>query len=364
MSTHTPPTPYPHLLGWFTAGAPDTARLADELDTMAQGPDYARLLTALRLHGELAHFRAALLVAFPQLDLAVPQFVPSQQPLAPLADAGLKEVGASCLTAIALGEPEPPFDPARFTTTATGLCYDKVPVFATVSGERHRVLVSGKGNLHITSADHDLKGWLQRAKSDLVVADVHGVAPDDHESGYNALEADDNLTWDCSYGEFDTPRHLLQAIAKSEAFGKVAWGASSCHAGWVSSLMPTLATWGTFRLPKLTVTIGQNVHSDTVIGSAWIKDMVGIDCVQALFPPEWEAGVRSTLLPRAAASAELATVAKFCTYLKQNKFKPLNKAKPAERNDRISFLLANRPAADRAALRALPNIDAYYGKLF
>ncbi|MFI5534090.1 hypothetical protein ACIA8O_36690 [Kitasatospora sp. NPDC051853] len=363
MSTHVPPAPYPHLLGWFTAGAPDAALLAEELDAMAQGPDLARLLTALRLHGELDHFRTALLVSFPQLDLAAPQFIPSQQPLTALASAGLKAVGVSCLTAIALGAPEPAFDPALFTWTVAGLCYDKVPVFGTVGGERRRVFVSGQGKLYVVTPDHDLKGWLQRAGSDLAVTDVHGVAPDDHESGYNALESVGNLTWECSFGEFDTPEHLLQAIAKSEAFAKVAWGTSSCHAGWVSSLMPTLATWGTFRIPNATVTIGQNVHTATVIGSAWIKDMTGADCPQELFPQAWEAGVRATLLPRAVASADLAAVTMFCNFLKQNKFKPLKKAPAPERNNRISFLLTQRPA-DRATLRALPNIAVYYDKLF
>ncbi|BFV60665.1 hypothetical protein KCMC57_up57690 [Kitasatospora sp. CMC57] len=364
MSTHVPPAPYPYLLGWFTAGAPDAAQLADELNVMAQGPHFARLLTALRLHGELDHFRTALLMTFPQLDLAAPEFVPIQQPLTALASAGLKAVGVSCLTAIALGGPEPAFNPALFTSTATGLCYDNVPVFGTVGGVRHRVFVSGKGKLYIVSADHDLKGWLQRANSDLAVTGIHSVAPDDYESGYNALEAVGNLTWDCSYGEFDTPEHLLQAISKSEAFGKVAWGASSCHAGWLSSLMPTLATWGDIRIPGgVTVTIGQNVHTAAAIGSAWIKDMVGIDCPQSLFPPEWEAGVRTTLLPRAAASTDLVAVTTFCNFLKQNGFKRVDKAPLAERNKRITFLIAKRPA-DKATLRALPNINLYYSKLF
>ncbi|MGW4650111.1 hypothetical protein [Kitasatospora sp. NPDC004289] len=364
MSTHTPPAPYPYLLGWFTAGAPDAALLAEELELMAQGPHYERLLTALRLHDELDHFRAALLVAFPELDLAVPQFLASQQPLAALASPGLKAVGVACLTAIALGLPEPAFDPKLFTSTEAGLFYDKVPVFGTVDGDRRRVFVSAKGKLYVVSDDHDLKGWLQRAKTDLAVKDILGVAPDPHESGYNALEAVGKVTWDVSHGDFSTPVLLLQAIAKSEAFAKVAWGAPTCHSGWVASLMPTLVTWGTIRTPGKTLTIGQNVHSAALIGSAWIKGLTGADCKQAQFPPHWADGVRATLLPQAAASTDLTTVAVFCTYLKQKNFKPAGQAPKAEREKRIAFLIANRSVAEKEALRKLPNIDAYYGHLF
>lgn len=363
MSTHTPPVPYPHLLGWFTGSTPDTAQITAELVAMAQREDFARLLSALRLHDEIGSFHSALQVAFPKLDLAAPHFPKSQHALGALASGQLKSVGASCLTAIALGTHEESFDTAHFTWNDTGLLYKDVPVFATVSGHRERVFVAGGGMLHITSNDHVLKGWLQRLGSDVTVQEIHGVAPDDHASGYNALEATDNLTWECSYGEFDTPEHLIQAITKSDAFGQIAWGGSYCTAGWVSSLMPTLSTRGTIRIPGTTVTIGQNVHSPTAVGSAWIEGMAGIDCKQDKFPKAWVDGVKAVLCPHAATNANHQNIVMFCTFLKQKPFVGKPKATQAEREERIAYLIAKYPQ-HKQTLRTLPNIEAYYPKLF
>ncbi|MEU5769640.1 hypothetical protein ABZ782_27355 [Streptomyces asoensis] len=361
MSVHTSAPPYPHLLAWFTSGTPDTGAITQELAAMAKHGNLPRLLTALRLHGEIGAFRSALQVAFPQLDLAAPQFPEPRQNLQVLNGDGLKKVGAACLTAIGNGTPEPAFDAQLFTSNAGGLFYAGVPVFATVDGDRQRVFVSG-GKIHITSADHVLKGWLQHQDADVTVQQIHGVEPDAQESGYNALESAGNLVWTCSFGELDTPVGIIRAIARSEAFGEIKWGASYCTAAWVSSLMPTLSTKGTVRLPKGTTTIGQNVHSGVVMGSAWVQGMDNADCKQAQFPQQWSLGVTSVLCPRAAQSADLKTITAFCGYLKV-KFAGQDQAPKAELQKRIGYLLTTYPQ-HKEALRSLPKIQEYYAQLF
>ncbi|MER5583745.1 hypothetical protein ABT090_19215 [Streptomyces asoensis] len=361
MSVHTSAPPYPHLLAWFTAGTPDTAAITRELTAMAEHGHLTRLLTALRLHGEIAAFRSALQVAFPQLDLAAPKFQDPRQNLQVLNGDGLKTVGAACLAAIGNGTPEPAFDAKLLTSDDNGLFYAGVPVFATVDGVRRRVFVSG-GKIHITSADHVLKGWLQRQDADVTVQQIHGVEPDAQESGYNALEAAGNLVWTCSFGKLDTPVDIIRAIARSDAFGEINWGVSYCTAAWVSSLMPTLSTKGTVRLPGGTVTIGQNVHSGVVMGSAWVQGMDKLDCKQAQFPQAWSLGVTGVLCARAAQHAELKTITTFCGYLKA-KFASQDQAPKAELERRIEYLVTAYPQ-QKEALRRLPKIQEYYSRFF
>lgn len=357
MSTHTPPASYPQLHSWFTGGEPDTAEIANELARMAMSPDFARFVTNLRLRGESDHFREALQTAFPQLNLASPDFSSHQGKLNVLAQAGLKDVGAFCLTT--LGEPEGVFTPKLFTWNPTGLFYDKVPVFCTVAGKRERLFASGKGKLYITGPDHDLKGWLQQKNSDVDVQSIHGVTPDNHASGYNALDAAGGPTWECSYGQFNTAVELLRAIAKSEAFGKVVWAPSYCPPGWVSSLMPSLTTLGTIRVPGKTMTIGQNVHEPPAIGSAWIKGVNG-DCKQADFPKEWTDGVKAVLLPRAVAHTDFQNILTFCPILVQGGFKAEQNTSDQERTKRFTYLIAQRKSAGPILKKMFIDFTKYY----
>ncbi|MFJ9634121.1 hypothetical protein ACIRU8_41190 [Streptomyces sp. NPDC101175] len=358
MSTDTSPASYPKLFAWFSGDAPDTAQIAHELALMAKSSDLARLLTGLRLHGETDHFCEALQTAFPKLNLASPDFSSPQGALGVLAQARLKTVGMACLAT--LGEPEHIFNPKLFTSDATGLLYDNVPVFCVVGAKRERVFRSGRQMLYIVSPDHDLKGWLQWKNSDMDVRSICGVTPDDHASGYNAVDATGSLTWECSYGKFDTAVELLNTIAKSEAFGKVDWGQSYCTAGWVSSLMPSLTTSGDFRVPGKTLTIGQNVHTPPAIGSAWIKD-VGGDCTQAYFPVDWTDGVRTVLLPRTATDTKFQNIQTFCAILSK-KFSPQQNTSKQERTARFTYLIAQHPDAEQILGQMFANFGDYYTK--
>lgn len=365
MSTHTPPVPYPHLLAWLSGQAPDTPAIAGELATMAQRGHFARLVTTLRLHGELAAFRAALLVVFPHLDPAAPQFPAPQGTLGVLAGGKLTDVATACLAEIALGQPEPAYDQANFATSPTGLLYRGVPVFVTVDGTRTRLFAAANGTLYITGAGHPLKGWLRRQDADVTLQAVHSVAPDTVASGYNALSSADTLTWPCSYGKFGTPKEVIDTVVRSEAFDAIAWTAPYCTVGWVASLMPTLSTKGVLQLPGgKSLTIGQNVHSSTIVGSAWIVDMANVDCRPGAFPAAWTNKVKAVLCPRAAGNGTLTTIRLFCDRLKvKYSGDDAQNVSEQELRERIAYLITTFPD-DKEKLRKLPGVMKWYSDLF
>ncbi|MFJ9564966.1 hypothetical protein ACIRQQ_33650 [Streptomyces fuscichromogenes] len=361
MSVQTSAPPYPQLLGWFTGGKPVTAGITVELGTMAKKGDLTRLLTALRLHDQIGSFHEALQLAFPKLDLAAPQFPETHQELPVLKNERLKTVGTKCLNAIASGEPEPLFSVKLFKQVGTELFYDDVPVFAMVAQDRKRVHVTDD-TIHITSTDHDLNVWLQWKNADVKIHQIYGVEPDRRASGYNVLTSPGGLVWTCLDEELKTPEAVIRAIDKSKAFSKIKWGRSFCTSGWVSSLMPTLGTKGTFRLPAGEVTIGQNVHSDTVIGSAWIESLKNMDCKQKDFPLTWKADVKALLCPLTNGHADFQTIKKFCGYL-ETKFNNQDEAPTAELKKRITYLITNYPL-EKETLQKLPNIQRNYKELF
>jgi hypothetical protein len=269
------------------------------------------------------------------------------------------------------GEPDEHFDAELFESDGEGLFYKTVAVFVMVSHARRRVFVAADRTLYITSEHHSLKGWLQRDGSDVKVREIAGVVFDEKAGTYLALEATDRLEWNCSYGELKTVRGVIEAITKSEAFGKIGWDDFSyCPAGWVSSLMPTLSTKGTFKIPDTTVVIGQNVHSSTVIGSAWIARRAG-DCKQEDFPEAWADHVKDVLCPRATEHAYLKAITMFCGLLRGHGFKRMSqlgfaedsKEAAEERTRRIEYLIEEYPD-DRETLQGLPHIAEYYAAQF
>ncbi|MET9463802.1 hypothetical protein ABZY44_03065 [Streptomyces sp. NPDC006544] len=361
MSTHTPPAPYPSLLRWFGGDAPDTDKIVVELVAMTRNDHYARLLSVLELLDEQAAFGAALQVSFPQLDVRSPVFPAPAQPLPKLVRQTLRSAGAHCLTSIALGEPRDAFSPLFFAEQAGELRYKKAVVHGTVQGQGARFRVGAHGRLYVASADHPLKCWIQKGGVDATAQHIVGVVPGGQAGGYTALSALGSSTWEHTFdGDLTRPEGLINVIAASQAFGAVTWDASYCTAGWVDSLMPTLSTRGTIPVPGGSTKIGQNVHSSTVVGSAWLPGLDDVDCKQDAFPAGWTAGVRASLCPRAAGHADLATITRFCGILKLAGFR---QEKDADLEARIRYLLTHHPA-DKATLRKLPNINKYYGKLF
>lgn len=368
---HIVSAPYPYLLEWFSGGQPETKEIAAELDLMAHGEDFKRLLTALRLHGEIDNFISALKMAFEDLDLADPRFQQSDFTLDVLTSEDLKTVGVACLTAIALGQSEEDFATELFTWNTEGLSYKEVAVFATVAGTdgknlRERVFVSSERMLYITSKEHSLKGWLRRGDHDVEVKQIHGVAPDEKESGYNALEAAENVVWECSHGDLKTGVGVIQAIAKSEAFAQIAWYDSSyCTAGWVASLTPTLTTRGLFKIPGKEVEIAQNVHSTAAMGSAWVNDMQG-SCNPKNFPPKWAVHVGPVLFLRAKGHHDFRNITTFCALLKQGGFKKLVPENPVgdpRLKQRIDYLIG-KSSGNKEILHKLPKIAEYYPDVF
>ncbi|MDF9813423.1 hypothetical protein [Streptomyces sp. SPB162] len=365
MSTHPAPMSYPNLLNWFKGGPPDTADIAAELTDMSQGGDYRRLVSYLRLHGELSFFLSAMQVAYPQFIVANPKFPLPQRNLATLDRETLKAAGASCLTAISLGGAQEAFN-AKFFSWSDGssLCYQGIPVFATVSGHRERLLVGPGDKLYIAAPDHPLKGWVQRGGNDVTVQEIVDVLPDDQESGYNAVNAEHTVNWQCSFGDLTTPKGLILAVSKSEAFGQIQWIAPYCVAGWVASLMPTLSSRGTIRIPGGQAEIGQNVHSTAQVGSAWLKGVDDIDCKRAEFPPYWTTNVIATLCPHAGTQPHFQHIVVFCNLLTTNGFKPVGtQGTKAELAKRITFLIGAKPTY-KAALLTLPKIGVYYEECF
>ncbi|MEU3459824.1 hypothetical protein ABZ721_07665 [Streptomyces sp. NPDC006733] len=362
MSTHTPPT-YPNVLNWFKGGPPDTADIASDLTDMTKGADYQRLVSHLRLHGELGAFESALRVAFPQFTAGAPAFPMPKANLMALDRATLKAAGVSCLSAISLGTPEP-FNAKYFTWNGGSLCYQDVPVFCTVGGVRKRVLVGSGDKLYVAAADSPLKGWLRRGTNDVTVAQIGGVQPDGQESGYNAVNADSSVNWLCSFGDLTTPKGLIDAISKSEVFGSIVWIAPYVTAGWVASLMPTLSFRGTIAVPGGTLTVGQNVHSPTVVGSAWVEGFAGLDCKQADFPVYWKDSVVALLCPKTTTHADFQHTVVFCDYLKAQKCSPVgNQGTKAELERRLRLIIGADPSY-KAVLIALPNIQKYYPSVF
>ncbi|MGW6689962.1 hypothetical protein [Streptomyces sp. NPDC054961] len=361
MSTHTPPAPYPSLLRWFGGDAPDTDKIVVELVAMTRNDDYARLLSVLELLDEQAAFGAALRVSFPQLDVRAPVFAAPGQPLKKLVRETLRSAGAHCLASLALGEPADAFSPLFFSEQAGELRYKKAGVHGTVQGRRAPFRVGAQGRLYVTSADHPLKCWIQKGGADATAQHIVGCVPGGQAGGYTALSAQGSSTWDHTFGgDLARPEGLIDAIAASEAFGAVTWDASYCTAGWVDSLMPTLSTRGAVRVPGGVTKIGQNVHSSTVVGSAWLPGLDDVDCKQDAFPAGWTAGVKASLCPRATGHADLATIARFCGILKLAGFR---QEKDADLEARISYLLTHHPT-EKETLRKLPNIAKYYAQLF
>ncbi|MCX5384148.1 hypothetical protein [Streptomyces sp. NBC_00083] len=259
-------------------------------------------------------------------------------------------------------EPAEEFSLKHFSDKDGTLLYKDVAVFATVQDSRQQLLVGTGGRLYVAAADHALKCWVQKpGGGDATAQQVFGVIADEQSGGYTALRAEGVSSWEHSYGgDLTKPLGLIQAISKSDAFTSVTWGAPYCTAGWVASLMPTLSSLGTVKIPGATVVIGQNVHSSTIVGSLWVKGLVSSDCRQEDFPTEWMAGVVSTLCPRATGHGDLANITLFCGLLKKAGFKPARKADLAAR---IRFILTNYPQHEKT-LRALPNIQTYYSSLF
>ncbi|MEU9101609.1 hypothetical protein [Streptomyces sp. NPDC048361] len=259
-------------------------------------------------------------------------------------------------------EPTEEFSLKYFSEKDGTLLYKDVAVFGTVQNSRQQFLVGTGGRLYVAGTDHALKCWVQKpGGGDATAQQIFGVVADEQSGGYTALRAEGVSSWEHSYGgDLTRTLGLLQAISKSNAFSSITWGTPFCTAGWVASLMPTLSSLGTVKVPGETVVIGQNVHSSTIVGSAWLKGVVSSDCKQEDFPTEWTSGVVATLCPRATGHADLANIKIFCDLLKAAKFKAVWKADLAAR---IRFLLTNYPQHTKT-LRALPNIELYYGKLF
>ncbi|MET9359623.1 hypothetical protein ABZX93_01740 [Streptomyces sp. NPDC006632] len=259
-------------------------------------------------------------------------------------------------------EPAEEFSLKHFSEKDGTLLYKNVAVFGTVQGSRQQFLVGTAGRLYVASADHQLKCWVQKpGGGDATAQQVVGVVADEQAGGYTALRAEGVSGWEHSYGgDLTKPLGLIQAISKSNAFAAITWGAPYCTAGWVASLMPTLSSLGTVKVPGGSVVIGQNVHSSTVVGSSWLKGVVATDCRQEDFPAEWMSGVVATLCPRATGHGDLANIKVFCDLLKAAGFRPAQKADLAAR---IRFVLTNYPQHEKT-LRALPNIQQYYAGLF
>ncbi|WP_030197488.1 hypothetical protein [Streptomyces sp. NRRL S-87] len=358
MSTHTPTSPYPNLLRWLSGQAPDTGKITDELRTMAGGPQYGRFVQDLE--DEREGFRAALLVAFPQVDLAKPDFPAPRQPLQDVSSETLRAAAVSCLTSLALGEAPGTYNPVHLWTGPDGaLRYKGGAVHATVAGARRRILVDASGALYAAAAQHPFKLWLRKGGQDATVQHVVGMvaAP---TGGYDACSAQGATPWESTYGTLDQPAGIVRAITRSGAFASIVWGASYCTAGWVESLMPTLSTQGLIPLPAGgSATIGQNVHSAQIVGSAWLRGVDGVDCKPDAMPPQWRADVGARLCPRAAQHVHLGHIADFCQILKAAAFQPGG----TDLVDRIRYLLAHHPGR-RADLESLPNIKKYYAQCF
>ncbi|MFE9408622.1 hypothetical protein ACFYN0_07490 [Streptomyces sp. NPDC006704] len=254
------------------------------------------------------------------------------------------------------------FSVKHFSDTEGPLLYKDVAVFGTVHKTRRQFHIGTGGRLYVVSPDHALKCWVQKpGGGDAGVQHIFGVVADEEAGGYSALRAEGAGDWEYSYGgDLATPQGAIAAISKSEAFGSIVWGAPYCTAGWVASLMPTLSSLGTIATPGGSLVIGQNVHAPTVMGSAWLKGVDAGDCRQEDFPQEWKAGVTATLCPRATGHQDLTNIATLCGILKKAGFKPVRKADLAAR---IRYILTNFPE-HRKTLLSLPNIQAYYGKLF
>ncbi|MEU3724520.1 hypothetical protein [Streptomyces sp. NPDC031705] len=362
MSTHTPPAPYPHLLRWLSGETPDTAKTVVELAGLAGGPHYQRFL--LDLEDERDAFHTALLVAFPHLDLDKPDFSAVAHPLKPVASPTLKTAGPVCLASLALGEARDVFNRAHLWTAPDGvLRYMGGTVHGTSGGRRVRFSADAGGRLYVASATHPLKLWIRKNGQDATVQHIFTVVADPGAGGYTAFSAQGDTAWEGSPGgQLTTPQGLVQVITKSGAFGSIAWGTPYCTAGWVESLMPTLSTRGTIAVPGGTATIGQNVHSAQIVGSAWLTGVPNLDCKPADMPAQWRADVVATLCPLAANHAQLRLVKEFCDILKSATPTPFV-AGGTDLAARITYLLTRHPNR-RADLESLPRIKEYYKQCF
>ncbi|MET8294178.1 MULTISPECIES: hypothetical protein [unclassified Streptomyces] len=363
MSTSTPPAPYPCLLRWLSGDAPDTPKIAAELSTMAGRPHYDRFL--LDLEDERAAFGAALTVAFPQLNLAQPDFSAPKNPLAVVASPTLRTAGPLCLASLALGEAREDFNPAHLWTAPDAvLRYKGGRVHGMVGTRRMPFSADGGGRMYVASPAHPLKLWILKNAQDATVQEISTLVPDPGAGGYTALSAPGVTAWESSPGgALDTPQGLVQVITKSGAFGSIAWGASYCTAGWVDSLLPTLLTQGTIALPgNRTAILGQNVHSAQIVGSAWLKDVNGLDCKPAGMPQQWRTQVALTLCPRADAHPHMRLITEFCQILRNAQPTPFVPG-GTDLEARIRYLLTRHPDR-RADLESLPHIKSYYKQCF
>ncbi|MFJ3876569.1 hypothetical protein ACIPW5_03810 [Streptomyces sp. NPDC090077] len=362
MSTQTPPAPYPSLLRWLAGEAPDTSKIAAELTAMAGRPHYARFL--LDLEDEREAFRTALLVAFPQLDLDKPDFSKAKGALTAVASPTLHTAGPVCLVSLALGEPRDAFNRAHLWTAPDGvLRYKGGTVYVTSGNRRMRVSVEADGRLYVASAAHPLKLWIRKNSQDATLQEIFGVVAGAGAGGYDALSAQGVVAWESSPGgPLDTPKGLVQVITKSGAFRSIAWGTPYCTAGWVDSLMPTLLTQGTIAGPGGPKTIGQNVHSAQIVGSAWMPGVDNLDCKPAEMPPQWQGDVAATLCPLAANHVQLRLITEFCDILKAAKPTPFVPG-GSDLAARITYILTHHPDR-RKDLESLPNIKVYYKQCF
>ncbi|MFD8147215.1 hypothetical protein [Streptomyces sp. NPDC059708] len=362
MSTSTPNTPYPNLLRWLSGQAPDTAKIAAELRTMAGGQEFGRFL--LDLEDERGALRAELLRAFPQLDLAQPNFAKADGELVAVASPSLRTAGPLCLTSLALGEARDVFNRAHLWTAADEvLRYKGGTVHGMIGARRMRLSADGAGRLYVASAAHSLKLWLRKNAVDATIQEIFTLVADPNAGGYTAQPAQAVTTWENSPGgALTTPQGLVQVITKSGAFGSIVWDPPYCTAGWVESLMPTLSSQGRIPVPNGTTTIGQNVHSAQIVGSAWIVGVDGLDCKPGDMPAQWRTAVTQSLGALAANHAQLLLIKDFCDILKAAQptpFVPGGKDLEA----RIRYILTKHPSR-RADLESLPNIKKYYPQCF
>ncbi|MGE7384620.1 hypothetical protein ACQKM2_03825 [Streptomyces sp. NPDC004126] len=355
MSTQTQPVPYPSLLSWLAGGAPDTTKIAADLKAMADNQHYERFL--LDLEDEQAAFKAALLAAFPQTALDKREFTKAAGSLAAVASPTLKTAGPVCLTSLA--GPRDAFDRAYLWTAPDGvLRYKGGTVYGRTSNTRMRLSADNGRRLYVASANHPLKLWLRKNNQDATIQEIFSVVAG--AGGYDALVAQNAVDWESSAGgPLTTPKGLVQVITKSGAFHSISWNTPYCTAGWVDSLLPTLITQGTIPAPGGPKTIGQNVHSTQIVGSAWMPGVDNQDCKPGEMPGQWHTDVAATLCPLAANHVQLRHITEFCDILKKAGFT----AGGTDLVARITYLLANHPQR-RADLESLPNIKAYYKQCF
>lgn len=357
MSTQTPPVSYPSLLSWLAGGATDTVKIAADLKAMADRQHYERFL--LDLEDERAAFQAALLAAFPQTAQDKREFTKAAGSLTPVTSPTLRTAGPVCLASLA--RPRDAFDRAYLWTAPDGaLRYKGGAVYGKTSNTRMRLSADNAGRLYVASPNHPLKLWLRKNSQDATVQEIFSVVAGTGAGGYDALAAQNTVDWESSAGgPLTTPKGLVQVITKSGAFHSITWNTPYCTAGWVESLMPTLITQGTIPAPGGQKTIGQNVHSTQIVGSAWMPGVDNQDCKPAEMPAQWQADVAATLCPLAANHAQLCLITEFCDILKGAGFAAGGKDLTA----RITHIVTKH-ASRTADLKSLPNIADYYKQCF